>query len=82
MDGTDDDGFFHVLCKHGHGWMSVATCANRANAELIVRAVNSHAALVEACEALILHFPGTKDPSNLLALEQARAALTLAKEQS
>ncbi len=43
-------------------------------AELIARAVNSHAALVEALETLLNHYT-----FNPVSEEMARAALTLAK---
>lgn len=35
--------------------------------------------LLEACEALLLHFPATNDPSDKLCLKQARAAIAKAK---
>lgn len=52
---------------------------DEANAQLIVRAVNSHAALVEACEAALDCFNGQLTAASI---EKLRAALALAKEQS
>ena len=47
-----------------------------ANAELIVRAVNSQAALIAACEAALAELPYWSGPVEL----QLKAALALAKE--
>jgi len=55
---------------------------NHANAELIVRAVNAHGALVEAlgaCVELVDKLPAFSRESS--AIEQARAALALAEEK-
>ena len=57
-----------------------------ANAQLIVRAVNSHAALVSACERLLSRLHHYNDcletcdiaASDQLAMEQAESALALA----
>jgi hypothetical protein len=62
-----------------------ATARGRANAELIVRAVNSHDALVAALERCIITLNSAMDkdfPLNLTwddAVGMARAALKLAK---
>lgn len=50
-----------------------------ANAALIVAAVNSHEALVEACKAMVAQFADAyRDPCDVEALDKARAALKLA----
>jgi hypothetical protein len=60
---------------------------DEANAALIVRAVNSHAALVNAIEWLVMRmesekrrFPLKEQKKRELHLRSARAALALAKE--
>lgn len=75
------------------GWAHFAiqpysdTSAARANAELIVRAVNSHQALVEALDTMLDHYTalvnsgdcGNWDPEAEKEVQQVRAALKLAK---
>ena len=96
--GTDKRYIYSTAaeCK-GNGAVAVVysqeffggTRVGMANADLIVRAVNSHAALVEACEALENVFAATERAKAGLrdfavcdltaARKQARAALALAK---
>lgn len=60
----------------------------RANAELIVRAVNSHEALVRALEGFIaetvdyMKINNLGDPERQHSVERARAALKLARGES
>lgn len=57
-----------------------SNCATLTDAaEEIDRLEAEKADLLAALEALVLHFPGSHDPSDRLACDQARAAIAKAK---
>lgn len=87
---TGSDFSWDIYSKQSVSGFPVATCGQQkatddicqANAEFIVRACNSHSALVEACKSLIrsyeYHCPDAKDQS--LAIKNAKQALAQAGE--
>lgn len=83
----DEHGFGHIKTRrtfevysfsgqHGHP----ATCLDEADAQIICRAVNSHAALVAACEAAEKALGRVGACTEFGLAEQLDAALKLAKE--
>ena len=85
-DENGKEAFKIVPAWGRNGMYFVATCYGpdaEANAEFIVRACNSHDALLAALEGLLANAPAPKgvrkDFSYILYLEAARAAIRAAK---
>lgn len=86
------DGGAHVICRKdaARKRRTLAHAYDADFAALIVRAVNSHAALVEALEAMHAHFSARATgkampddaPSNWDIFEKSRAALKLARGEA